>query len=442
MLMLGNECWASGRSEILNEAVCPACSLPLEPQLRDGPPGVRCRRRRCNRASNLRGRTQLTARSGANGVKIYNYARTTVEAMTKTSFKSLKRQAEDIYKRYEAHFAGKPRATRDLDLLDELIGELDELVDEAKSQLNGGRDPAMISLLEMAKKNRDVYRTERQEVMAAKEQGPSTERAGQLVTEANLTFGRYHRHFANENRRTRDPGLLTEIIVELERIRGEMKQLVDEEEGLREDLETVEGNLEMYRNEFRAIEKVQESGTAQEQSDVLASLANDQFALYRQHFAGKPRPTRRPGLLERVVSQLKRIHKRMFQLKQGGLVSEANERNMEIVSNNLDVYQSELDQIREARASVTAQQLGGSLGGEANEIMAEYREEFAGENRSTRDLEHLSLICDRMCEIAYQMRAIQRDEPSDTNAKNLTIVLDSWTMYESEYRKVEEAQKS
>lgn len=360
--------------------------------------------------------------------------------MSKTSFKSLKRRAEDIYKRYEAHFAGKPRATRDLELLDELIGDLDEIVDAAKNQLNGGRDPAMISLLEMAKKNRDVYREERQEVVAAKEEGPATERAGRLVTEANLTFGRYHRHFANEDRRTRDPSLLTEIIVELERIRGEMKKLVDDEEELQQDLETVEANLKMYRDEYRAIETAQESGTAQEQSDVLASLANDQFAIYREHFAGKPRPTRRAGLLERVISQLKRIHKRMYQLEQGGLVSEANERNMEIVSNNLDVYQSELAKIREAKASVTAQQLSGSLGAEANEIMAEYGEDFAGENRSTRDLDQLSLICDRMCEIAYQMRAIQRDDPSNTNAKNLNIVLDSWTMYESEYRQVEEVQ--
>lgn len=362
--------------------------------------------------------------------------------MADNSFKALKSRAENVYKRYEAHFGGKPRATRDLDLLDELIDELDDIVDQAKESLNGGRNPAMVSLLDMAQKNRGVYREEREAIVEAKEDGPTSRRASRLSTEANLTFGRYYRHFANEDRRTRDTGLLTELIVEIERIRGEMQELADQgEPGLESNLEVVEENLEMYRDEYRAIEEAQQQGTAQEQADVLAALANAQFAIYRAHFAGKPRPTRRPGLLERVVSQLKRIHKRMFELKQGGLGSESNERNMEIVSKNLDVYQSELDQIREARDAVTTEQLVGSLGGEANEVMEEYRRDFAGENRRTRDLEQLSLICDRMCEIAYQMRAIQRDEPSDINAKNFSIVLDSWTMYEEEYRKVEKAQQ-
>ncbi len=361
--------------------------------------------------------------------------------MSNSSFKTLKRQADDIYKRYEAHFGGRPRATRDPELLAELIDELDGVVTEAKNALNGGRNPAMVSLLDMAKQNLSTYRKEREAILEAKQSGPSSARGARLATEANLTFGRYYRHFANKNRLTRDTALLTEIIVELERIQSEMRELSDDDDaGLKKNLEIVEGNLTMYRDEYRAIEQSQESGTAEEQADILASLANSQFALYRAHFAGKPRPTRRPGLLERMVSQLKRIHKRMYELAQGGLVSESNDRNMEIVSKNLEVYQGELEKVREARSSVTKEQIAGSLGGEANEIMAEYREDFAGENRKTRDLEQLNLICDRMCEIAYQMRAIQRDEPSETNEKNLSIVLDSWTLYEAEYRKVEEAQ--
>lgn len=365
----------------------------------------------------------------------------TVSAMSKTSFKELQTRAKDVYKRYEAHFGGKPRATRDLDLLDELIGELDEIADSAKESLNGGRNPAMVSLLDMAKTNLGVYREEREAIVEAKAEGPASKRASRLVTEANLTFGRYYRHFAKKNRRTRDLGLLTELIVELERIHSEMKNLRGEEgESIDSNIEVVETNLQMYRDEFRAIEQAQETGTAGEQADVWAGLANAQFGIYRGHFAGQPRPTRRPALLERVVSQLKRIHKAMFELKQGGLVSQGNERNMEIVSNNLEVYQKELQEIRDARESVTTEQLIGSLGAAANEVMGEYRQDFAGENRKTRDLDQLALICDKLCEIAYQMRAIQRDEPSETNEKNLNIVLDSWTLYESEYQKVEKAQ--
>lgn len=366
--------------------------------------------------------------------------------MSDSSFKQLKTRAEDVYKRYEAHFAGKPRASRDLELLDELLGELDEVVDEAKQALGSGRDPAMVSLLDMAKRNRDKYREEYHQIEEAKQQGPISEEGGQLVNWANLTFGRYRRHFAGEDRRTRDRGLLTEIILELEWIEDEMSTLIEEEsdqqEGLGSDLQVVRSNLETYRDEFRAIERAQESGTADQQADLLARLANDQFAIYQDHFAGRARTTRRPGLLERVINQLQRIHKQMYGLQQGGLDSAANKRNMETISKKLDVYESELEKIQEARASLSTNELAGSLGAEANDIMAEYREHFAGENRATRDLELLSLICDRMAEIAYQMRAIQRDEPLEMNEKNLGIVLDSWSLYESEYRKVEQAQSS
>ena len=358
--------------------------------------------------------------------------------MTQYSFKDLKKRAEDVYKRYEAHFAGKPRATRDPALLDELIGELDDVVDDAKESLDDGRDPAMVSLLDTAKQNLRTYREERDRVAEARRQGPKSKEGSRLVTEANLTYGRYRRHFAGENRATRDPGLLTELIVELDRIESEIKRSDDT---LESELEGVSRNLEMYRNEYRAIEEAQESGSPDEQADLLATLANNQFAIYQNHFAGKPRTTRRPGLLERVVSQLKRIHKRMHGLKDGGLGSQSNERNMRTVSQKLEVYESELQAIRDARDSISTRELAGGLGAQANEIMDEYREDFAGESRATRDLEQLSLICDRAAEIASQMRAIQRDEPLDMNAKNLEIVLDSWTMYESEYRKVEEVQR-
>ncbi len=361
-------------------------------------------------------------------------------SMSKSSFKELKKKSDQIYQRYDAHFAGKPRATRDLDLLDELLGELSDLVNTAKNTLNGSRDPAMVSLLDMAKQNLDVYKNEREAIVAAKEKGPTSALASEIVREANLTFGRYHRHFAGKDRRTRDLGVLTEIIVELERIQQTMKGLIREQnEDLQQNLDVVEKNIEMYRKEYRAIESAQEAGTRQEQADALATLANNQFKLYREHFAGKARHTRRPGLLDRMINQLKRIHKAMAALKRGGLASQPNDRNMGIVSENLKVYKTELAEIEKARESVTTDQLAGSLGGSANEIMAQYRENFAGESRQTRDLELLSLLADSIAEIAFQMRSLQRTDPGEVNAKNLAIVMDAWTMYEAEYRRIEEA---
>lgn len=360
--------------------------------------------------------------------------------MAKPSFKELKQQFEGIYQRYDGHFAGKPRATRNLDLLERLIEELSALVEEAKSSMNGGRDPAMISLLEMAQQNLEVYRGEHSAIAAAQAKGPTSVMAARVVMEANLTFGRYHRHFAGQDRRTRDLGLMAEIIEELEGVERRMKAVAKEDgEGLEENLDVVASNLAMYRREQEAIVSARREGTLQEQADLMAELANAQFQLYRDHFAGKARHTRRAGLLERMVEQLKQIRRRMRELKQSGLDSSANDRNMSIISENLTVYKKEIKAIKKAKADLTVEQIAGSLGGAANDIMAEYRAHFAGQNRETRSLELLSLLCDQMGEIAMQMRAIDEKSPTEMNAKNLDIVLDAWTLYDSEYRRVEEA---
>lgn len=360
--------------------------------------------------------------------------------MAKPSFKELKQQVDGIYQRYDGHFAGKPRATRDLDLLEELIEELTEVVEVAKSSMNGGRDPAMISLLEMAQQNLEVYQGEHSAIVSAQAMGPTSVMAARVVMEANLTFGRYYRHFARRERRTRDLGLMEELIEELEGVERRMKAVAEEEgEELAANLEVVSSNLEMYRREEAAIRSARQEGSAQERADLMATLANDQFALYRGHFAGKARHTRRAELLRRIIKQLEEIRSVMRELKRRGLHSSANDRNMRIVTENLKVYKQEVREITKAKSGLTTDQIAGSLGGAANDIMAVYRADFAGQDRATRDLDQLSLLCDQMAEIALQMRAIDEEEPSEMNSKNLDIVLDAWMLYDSEYRRVVEA---
>ncbi|RVU48064.1 hypothetical protein EA187_01100 [Lujinxingia sediminis] len=360
--------------------------------------------------------------------------------MSRTTFKELKERADSIYQRYDAHFAGKARATRDLELLDTLLADLEGVIEEGTSQINGSRDPAIVSLLEMARDNQQVYRDERQAIVEAKEAGPISEEAARVIADANLVFGQYRRHFAGKDRRTRDMGLLMEIITDLEEVRARMKALVKSHRAeIEPNLQIVEDNLRMYRNEAHQVEAAQTQGTPQEQADLLATLANEQFSLYRDHFAGKSRLTRREGLLERMIEQLKRARVGMQRLKKRGLRSQANERNVGIITDNVKLYTGELAAIKEARAELTTEQIAGSLGAAANEVMAEYREHFAGQNRATRDLAKLSLMCDQLAEIGRQMHAIEVKSPLEMNAKNLDIVSDTRTMYEREYREVEKA---
>ena len=56
---------------------------------------------------------------------------------------------------------------------------------------------------------------------------------------------------------------------------------------------------------------------------MLATRANGQFSLYREHFAGKKRSTRRLGLLRRMIGELSDIHQSMLHLRdQKGIRSE------------------------------------------------------------------------------------------------------------------------
>jgi hypothetical protein len=360
--------------------------------------------------------------------------------MSKMSFKELKDSAEGIYQRYDAHFAGKARATRDIGLIDDLIAELEQLLEAGKGLLNGSKDPALLSVLDMAKSNLEVYRNERVAIAEAQSQGPMAVEASRIIARANLIFGQYHRHYAGKDRRTRDLRRMDEIVRDLEAVEKTMASLVNTyPEALKQNLEIVRGNLSMYRNERNLIAEARTTGTPTEQADMLANLANEQFKTYRDHFAGKSRHTRRPTLLGRMIAELEDVRSQMRRLGREGLNSEANTRNIDIVTKNLELYQGEVEEIRRARQSVTSEQYAGSLGAAANAIMDEYREHFAGQNRATRDLERMTKLCDGMHDIALQMEALDREEPTDINSRNLEIVLDTWSMYEEEYNRIEQA---
>src|SRR5262249_8170700 len=150
------------------------------------------------------------------------------------------------------------------------------------------------------------------------------------------------------------------------------------------------------------IDKAQTEGTAEERASLLAELANGQFRHYQTHFAGRSRATRRPALLVRLIGQLKQIQDKMRKLKVGGLKSEPNDRNIGIVTEQIKMYENELDEIRKVRKSTPFDDLMGFLGGAANEQFAEYRKDFESKDRKTRDLQVLSDICDRLGEVRRQ----------------------------------------
>jgi len=356
---------------------------------------------------------------------------------------ALSEELEKIAANYEAQFAGQSRATRNLDELDAIAKQTRELVARIESIPEAVRPPEMQRLHETAKNNLELYKRERELIEQAKNAPPEMEEFAPLAASANFVFAQYQRHFAGHPRASRDLALLDEMIADLERIAKAMKLVVlkTNNQSFRGDMELVENNREMYKRERVEIEKAQNEGTPDERASLLAELANGQFRLYQTHFAGRSRATRRPALLVRMIGQLKQIQDKMRKLKVGGLKSEANDRNIGIVTDQVKMYENELDEIRKVRKSNSFEDLMGFLGGAANEAFAEYRKDFEGKDRKTRDLQLLSDICDRLGEVRRQMEELSRTGPNENNDRNLDIVNSQLSGFEREWEMIKQTQE-
>jgi hypothetical protein len=363
--------------------------------------------------------------------------------MANEQISALRKQVDDVSQQYAAEFAGQSRASRDVDLLDRLIARLRETASQLRALPE--RDAEGEDALKTADQNLEIYATERRAILAAKNAPPELVEFGGLGTQANFVFARYRRHFAGRARPTRDLGLLAEMVDDLQKIEKRMKDIagrVKNEPGLKEDLDTVGANIKLYVAERGEIVDARGVGTLEQQADILAEVANDQFKIYADHFAGKSRLTRRPQLLQRMIDNLKNVKDRMESLRKGGLRGSSNDNNITIVEQNVQMYINELGEIRKARAQNKLVDLQGALGGAANDLMAEYSENFAGMDRRTRDLDRMSKLCDGLGEVLRQMVDLGRAEPNGDNTRNIAIVTDNLGMLENEYNAIADAKRN
>jgi hypothetical protein len=361
--------------------------------------------------------------------------------MASPQIAALRQQFDELNSEYAARFAGQSRVTRDVGELDSIVARSKELLAKIEALPGASGDADAEELKKNVRESIDLYRDERVKIVDAKKAGPDLEEFAALGTTANFVFARYRRHFAGKSRNTRDLGLLDEMLDDLTKVEKRMKDIAAKrkEPGLAEDLNLVTENLAMYKTERAGIADARGSGSQEQQADTLAELANDQFKIYTDSFAGKSRSTRRPALLTRMIDNLRQVKAKMIALKTAGFASDQNERNIQIVNDNLSMYESELAEIKKLRASTKLIDLMGNLGAAANDVMNEYRDGFAGKNRANVDLDRLSKLADQLGEIARQMSDLGRAERNEMNMKNLSIVTDNLVMFENEYREIQKA---
>lgn len=359
--------------------------------------------------------------------------------MATPSLADLRKQVNDLNAQYDAYFAGQPRISRDVALMDSLRESLQPVVAAletlpATSERN--------EVLETARKNLNLYTQESQAIRTAQGAGPDAMEAHRLATWAAFTTRRYTRHFAGKSRATRDLGLLDELLADLGRLHEDILGLAEEftNPELTDARTTVENSLRLYQEERAAIHEARSRASADELADTLAQVANEQFRIYQDHFVGKARASRRPDLLQRVVTSLEAVLDAMQSVKANLPEHPHNTRNVETVQRQLEFYRGELTQIRAARQETKFSDLVTALGAAANQVFEEYRQHFAGQDRRTRELARMSKLCDSLYEIAHQMDDLDRVKEDDTNLQNLTIVLDNLRLYEREYDEIVKAQ--
>ena len=349
---------------------------------------------------------------------------------------SILKRVDSLQARYDANFAGQPRITRNPALLDEMAQEAQALLSAARA-LPAEDAKDVVARLE---KSTTLYGDEAASIRTAQAAGADAHVAHELGGWAQLVFERYRRHFAGQSRSTRDLGLLTEMSETLESLERSLDALDPEEAAAQDALRTVRSNLSLYRAERTGILSARGAGTLAEQAGILASVANDQFSLYRAHFAGHARLSRRPGLLERMLQTLEGVMDRMEALRTQGLHLDSNDQNITIVQTQLTAYRAELKAVREARQNTTFENLVNGLGEAANKVFQKYREHFSGQDRKTRDVGLLVVLCDGLYDLARQMDDLDGVREDETNQHNLSVVLDHLRMYQREHRMVLEAQ--
>ncbi len=357
-----------------------------------------------------------------------------------TQATKIKKQLEQIDQRYAANFAGHARATRSLDLLDDLIASCQDLAGQLRSAK--GESAERDEVVAQSERQLELYRSERTLIDQAKRQGPQATEAGKLGSRANQVFHVYARHFAGQSRTSRDGTLLGDMLDELKTIRAAMAALVAQRpdlEGARSDLAVIDGRIDQFTKERQEVAKAQSDGAPDDQASALGGTANNLFAQYTRCFANQPRVSRRPELLVRLTGALQTVRDKMVALKKQGLADASNDQNLGIVESRLVAWQSELTAIRAERQKASAASLESDLATAANAEFESYGEHFAGKTRATRDLDRLCGIIDRLSEVERQMQRLDDVHGRPANTQNLQIVRNNLGMYTAEYDEIVKA---
>ena len=347
---------------------------------------------------------------------------------------------------YDAAFSGQPRMSRRPELLDQWVKSLDGL--GRPLRLVSGADRKALSD-EIAARKR-LYRTEAKAIRDLQAMSSVAREMFHRTEWGGLIHDRYARHFAGQSRGTRDVHLLAELLLDTESLMTDLNKLKGEEgwaeinaevqAELNSYIDLLKDRADLYRTEREAITQSVSQGEAEETAGRLATIANLGFNVYRNQFQGHSRSSRRQSTLSRVVSSLADVLDQMRALSNGGFKGEHHTKNMELVAQNLSLYQDEVKAIASAQESLGFEEWFQALVTEAQSIFEGYREQYAGKSRAACSPEPLVYLCDRLVDVISQLRPLIQDSPDDQERLIFQQMLDQARLYHREWGAVTQAQ--
>lgn len=345
----------------------------------------------------------------------------------------IREASDNLHAEYRRNFGGLPRITRDAELLRSIRDQTLQLREQAPKQGT--------QLRETLRARAALYTKELKIIEQEQAQSPYAMAAARVANDANATFDRYRRHFGGKSRWSRDTSLLKELIEELVLAESNFTLVLESwnHGSVKSDLELVQRNIELYTSELREINASRENLDDSQKVSESAGSANTLFESYRAQFAGLPRVSRRPELLERLLTSLRGIEARMVAAAAEGNTSEHLRGNMKLVRDQIEMWEQELPQIQQERTNAELSDLIMALGTEIDAIWAVWKEGYASQPRETRDLDRLSGLVDRSDEVARQARELHRTYALKATDQLLRVARDQRTILIREYALIKEA---
>ena len=258
--------------------------------------------------------------------------------------------------RYRRNFAGKPRGTRDVFLLEEIRTSLTAVRSRMQQLHERGPHLNLESAMADAGRTIELARAEADRIRTARHEGTQGEQGSRLADLANQQFGIYQRGFAGQSRLSRHPPRLARVVRALEEIGAGMARL--QRDGFKSEpndrnLGIVTDRIRAYKEEVGTMAKSREGVSISDRAAALGAAANAAFDHYNKEFAGKSRSKADGERLNLILEELIPIALEMDSIDQED-DNENNERNLALVLDQIVLYQREWTAIAEAQSNQDA----------------------------------------------------------------------------------------